>query len=188
MRASLETFLFYGQAGVQLWLERLGERGRRLSAVAGLVVFCLFMLAGTAHASAELTRPSSGVSFYGMTASEGPLVVQTSKDGRVITRAIGAIDLQCNGGPMGPYSFTIKDLWTDVIVSLGGRFSQTYTDTDTEGDVKLDLTGEFSGRFDRRRKTVTGTWREQYVSHFPDGSVSTCDSGLQKFSARRLQK
>ena len=158
--------------------------GRRAVALAGVV---LAVVAGTAQASPSFSRGSGVVSYYGMTSQDSPLVIQTSKDGRIVKRAIAAIDMTCTGGPNGQFVLTEKDRWDDVIVALNRSFKQSFSDSTPDGGGSFDTTAELTGRFDRKRNVVSGTWRLQFVMHDPDGTVTTCESGVQRFTARRTQ-
>jgi len=186
MRASLQSHLINVRVGFELWRGSLEAHSRILAALA-LVGVVFALLASAAQASPGFSRGTSATSYYGLTSQDSPLLIETSKDGRIIKRAIGTLDISCTGGSTGAFTMTEKDSWTDVIVGLNRTFKRSFSDSDATGGSTIDQSGEFTGRFDRKRRVVTGTWRLQLVVHDPDGSVMTCDSGLQRFSARRLQ-
>jgi hypothetical protein len=159
---------------------------RRVLPVIGEVVVVLAILASSAQAAPSF-RSGNLTSYYGLTSQEAPLVLQVSKDGRVLKRVTGALDMNCtdNGSP---FVMTVRDSWADVIVGLNRSFKQSYTDTNPlPNGTTIDESGEFTGRFDRKRKTVKGTWRLQLAFHEADGSTMSCESGVLHFSARRMQ-
>ncbi|HEX6712248.1 MAG TPA: hypothetical protein VF066_02645 [Thermoleophilaceae bacterium] len=193
MRTYLHTQWDLIRTGLELWALGLVRAGRSirmrhswLGAICALALGVV-SVAAPAQASAFSSR-SAGVSYYGLTSKDGPLMIETSRDGRVITRAIGALTLSCTGGNAGPYSTDYIDTWTKLVVSMGGKFTQKFSDSSTPPSGRpIDVMGQLNGGFDKRRNVVTGTWQVHYVLHLEDGSTDDCDSGLVKFTARRMQ-
>lgn len=188
MRTSLQFHLINVRFGLALWRESLrAHRGRVPAAIALAAVLFVFLVTA-AQASPAFSRGKSATSYYGLSSQDSPLLIETSKDGRIIKRVLGTLDVSCTGGPTGAFTMTQKDSWVDVIVGLNRTFKQSYSDSDATPDGgTVDEVSEFAGRFDRKRAVVTGTWRLQIVVHQPDGSAMTCESGVQRFTARRLQ-
>jgi hypothetical protein len=192
MRTYLHTQWDLIRTGLALWARGLVRAGQSIRLRhSGLAAICALAVAVgvavPAQASAFSSR-AAGVSYYGLTSKDGPLLIETSRDGRVINRAIGALTLSCTGGNDGPYSSDYIDTWTKLVVSLGGKFTQKFSDSMTPPSGRtVDVMGQLNGRFNKRRNAVTGTWQVHYVVHMEDGSTDDCDSGLIRFTARRMQ-
>ena len=81
-------------------------------------------------------------------------------------------------------SATFKDQWRYVAVRRG-TFKAVYRDSFTDEGATIEVDDSFTGRVNRARTAITGTWRNKMVVREPDGSVDTCDSGVLRFTARR---
>jgi hypothetical protein len=116
----------------------------------------------------------------GLTSKGWPVYIQLSGNGKRIIRAVGAIEANCSKGG----SFSVPDRWTDVPVRHR-RFKATLRDSFTDNGETVDIDDTFSGKVNRKRTVVSGTWQTKTAFHEADGSVDTCDSGVLKFTARR---
>ena len=132
--------------------------------------------AGGARASASAT-----IAFGGLTSRSGPVFIQLAKNGRSITRAVGALEVTCTMPET--YKDTFLDSWLKLPVSSSGAFRASYSDSDPVEGGSLELSSSLSGKVNRTRTKITGTWRTTEVFRRADGSVAySCDSGPLRFS------
>ena len=128
---------------------------------------------GTANAAA-----TKGFVYGGQTSQGKPVVVEMARSGRMVKRALVALELTCESGG----SFT----WTDYYTQLrlrGGRFASVYEDDFLDGNMAVELSGTISGRV--RRSAVRGTWRFSVRSRdIVTGETDSCQSGSVRFTAR----
>ena len=137
-------------------------------------------LAGEPHEGGAQSSRSGKIILGGLTSNGWPVYVELAANGRSIVRAVGAIDAPCSQGG----SSTAADKWTYVPVRRG-KFSTTYRDSDPEAGAVFDYDDSFTGKVNRARTVVSGTWRNKLVVRMADGSVDTCDSGPLRFKAKR---
>jgi hypothetical protein len=135
--------------------------------------------AGGARASA-----SGAIAFGGLTSRNGPVFIELAKNGRSITRAYAALEVTCTVPEV--YKDTFLDYWLKLPVSSGGAFRTSYSDSDPMDGGSLELASSISGKVNRARTKITGTWTTKEVVRRADGSVeSSCDSGPLRFSVTR---
>ena len=128
----------------------------------------------------QSTAKLKTIRLGGLTGNGWPVYIQLAANGRLITTAVGAIDAPCTKGG----SATFKDKWRFVPVRRG-TFKVVYRDSYTDAGATIEVDDSFTGRVNRARTAITGTWRNKMVVREPDGSVDTCDSGALRFTARR---
>ena len=120
------------------------------------------------------------VRLGGLTSNGWPVHIQLAGNGKVIVRAVGAISLPCTKGG----SVVFKDQWRYVSVRRGS-FKAVRRDSFTDQGATIEIEDSFTGKVNRARTAIKGTWRNKMVVREPDGSVDTCDSGVLRFTARR---
>ena len=163
----------------------LGAQTQTSLGVAVALFLCSPMSAAVAlageptHAEAQHSRAGT-VRLGGLTSDGWPVYIQLAGNGRLITTAVGAIDAPCTKGG----SATFKDKWRYVAVRRG-TFKAVYRDSYTDAGATIAVDDSFTGKVNRARTAITGTWRNKMVVREPDGSVDTCDSGVLRFTARR---
>jgi hypothetical protein len=130
----------------------------------------------TARAAGNLGGTLRGITSQGL-----PSFVSVSRDGRRITRAIIRLRLRCSDGSSGVF----RDPWILVPISRGGKFADRFSDSFTQGGVRVQISDRFSGAFNRERSKVTARSRLMLRAHYPDGTVDTCDSGVVTLRAKK---
>jgi hypothetical protein len=168
---------------------------RRISLLPVLLFAAGSLLAGTAAAAGHSAKAaglgrslptahssqSSGYVLGGRTGQGGPVVFDVSRNGRMLKRADGALELNCSNGN----SFIVVDGWRNVAISRRGSFKASARDVDPGEGGTVEASFDFAGTYNRRRKTARGTWRAQMVFRATDGTETRCDSGTLRFSLRR---
>jgi hypothetical protein len=163
---------------------RIRARAAALApAVAALAV------AATSPMGAELAladgssaaQGSAGVVYGGLTSNGWPVVVEVTRNGRLIKRAVGAIRARCSQGG----SFTLPSQWRFVRISRNGAFKASYDDSWVDEGTEVTVSESFVGKFNRPRTALTGTWRASTTIRMPDGTVDVCDSGSLRVTARQ---
>ncbi len=134
------------------------------------------------RASSTAITPSIGAGVFGGFTSKGwPVVLELTRNGKLVKRAVGGIELRCTSGDM----FTTADKWTQLPVRAG-RFGDSYRDRSTEGGQIFEWSDSMKGRLNRKRTRISGSWRNQLVVRNAAGAITdTCDSGPLRFTARR---
>lgn len=188
MRASLQEGTWLSiRSTLFAWAMPVQRRVAALTPVLPLIALILAMSVPPADAADyAVSGPPTGsaakiLRYSGALSAGGPLVIDTTSNGRRITRARGALELDCGDGLMIDES----DAWRNVRVSKRGSFKAVYRDSFTDEGATVDVYDEFAGRFNRKHTKVSGTWRLQIVIHEPDGTEVDCDSGALRFTATR---
>jgi hypothetical protein len=118
----------------------------------------------------------------GSTAQGFPVVLETSKAGRMVTRAMVAIRLSCSSGG----TVTVPDGYQKLAVSRTRKFSSAFGPLTQRNDdgTTTDFEGTISGTFNKSRTSVSGTWSLKGTDHDAAGAVTdTCDSGRVNWKA-----
>lgn len=128
--------------------------------------------AQTAHGSA-----AAAVSTYGGTTSQGfPVIADVNAARRQVVRLLAAVRLTCT--PSGGL-ITTRDGLRRVPFSKQGRFAVSFgpqTQRNPDGTT-TDVQGRITGRFNKARTQISGTWRLSAVDHDATGAVTdTCDT------------
>ena len=127
--------------------------------------------------------PAAGVVYGGVTDHGFGLMVETNRSRREIVRMATGLRMQCTSGAF----FAIPDNWRRLPVRKG-RFRGTFgpmTQRNPDGTT-TDLEGAVSGRFNRSKTTITGTWRFKATDHDAAGAVTdTCESGEVDWTAKQ---
>lgn len=134
------------------------------------------------RASSAAITPSIGAGVFGGFTSKGwPVVAELTRNGKLVKRAVGGIELTCTSGDM----FSIADKWTGLPVRAG-RFGDSYRDRSTEDGQIYESSGSVKGKLNRRRTRISGSWRAQLVVRNSAAVITDrCDSGPLRFTARR---
>jgi hypothetical protein len=126
-------------------------------------------------------KRSAGVIYGGMTSNGWPVIVEVTRDGRLVKRVVGGMSAPCSLG--GRYTFPSQ--WRDLRISRAGAISASYQDTDVDEGVEVTYEESFAAKFNRERTRVTGKWRASTTFRMPDGSVDVCDTGSLRFTAQQ---
>ena len=156
----------------------------------GAVAAALLLAAPiAAPASTHGVRPTvtkgqpPGVVFGGLTSQSTPIVLETSKTGRQVVRAVVGLRLSCASGGIdrefdGYVKLTVKNR------KFGASFGPVVQRNDD--GTTIDAEGSIAGSFNRARTKATGTWRLKLTFHDAAGAVTdTCDSGSVSWSAKQ---
>jgi hypothetical protein len=136
-----------------------------------------------AYAAEKVKLPGSFLG--GITSSGWPVVLQVTRNGKTVTKAVMAIRTQCTSGK----SFIDHDTYNRLKVSRSGRFSASFG-PEANGSPAPGVTetaqGSISGRFNKARTKASGTWHLTFVDKDASGNVvDTCDSGAVAWRAQQ---
>ena len=135
------------------------------------------VLAGGPSAS----HRSGGVMYGGTTSNGWPVIVEVTRNGRLMKRVVGGISSDCSQG--GRYTFPSS--WRYLKIAGNGSFKATYNDSYLSDGTEVTVSESFVGKFNRARTRLTGTWRVSTTFREVDGTVDVCDSGSLRFVARQ---
>jgi hypothetical protein len=134
-----------------------------------------------APAQSDLTLALGGV-YGGVTPQTWPVVVAVNDSHRKITRINIGIDLQCTSGN----AWRVKDGYENVPINRG-KFNTSFGPEPQNLDDGTTATeeGTASGKFNRFRTKVSGTWTFKVTFRDTAGTVTdTCDSGIVNWIAK----
>lgn len=157
---------------------------RRMLAVAALASLAV---AGPVAIARAATTPH--VVFGAVTTQGYPIVIKLAKSGRQVVRATIGLDLVCQKPP----NITIPDDVTKIAVSATGRFTAEQPVTHIPADPTtmipaLDVSAKLTGRVNRARTEIKGTWQRKIVIYDvadPTKVFDTCDTGPLRFTAKQ---
>jgi hypothetical protein len=142
------------------------------------------VVTGRADARAHPAAAAAGTTYGGLTSQGFPVIVDVSRNGRQVVRAVIAIRLSCTSGDTA----IIPDRWTKLDVSKTGKFAIAFgpeTVRNSDGTT-TDFEGKMSGAFNRARTTISGKWQFKGTDHDTSGAVTdTCDSGSVSWKAKQ---
>jgi hypothetical protein len=173
---------------------RLSEdlsRGRRrigwacAVAAGALVMSPLTAAASPEHGSLRAAHGgAAGTVYGGVTAQDFPIVIVTSKNRRKVVKATIGIRLTCTSGA----SASVPDTFAALPVSKKRRFGASFGPETNRNDdgTTTDFEGSISGRFNKARTKVSGTWSFKATDHNAAGAITdTCDSGSVTWRAKQ---
>jgi hypothetical protein len=153
--------------------------------VAVLVLSPLTALAGPARHSPRATLAAVGGTVYGgATSQDFPVVIETSRNGRKVAKAIIGIRLTCTSGGVG----SVPDGYTALPVNRKRKFHAAFGPISTRNDdgTTTDFEGSITGRFNKSRTKVSGKWSLKATDHAATGAITdTCDSGSVSWRAKQ---
>lgn len=157
---------------------------RRMLAVAVLASL------GVAGPVALAQGATLGTVFGGVTAQDYPVVIQFSKTFRKVTRADIGLDLACQMPP----NIQIPDGVKNIPVSASGSFAAEQPVTRIPADPAagvpaLDISAKLTGKVNKARTSVKGTWQRRVVIYNPADPTGTavldsCDTGVLRYTAK----
>jgi len=170
-------------SGAALNRRRLGWACAAATAV--LAVSPLAAAARPQHASSRATTAGAGGTVYGgATAQDYPVVIEMSKNGRKVVKALIALDLTCTSGD----SVSLPDDYEALSVSKKRKFAVSFgpgTQRNSDGTT-TDFEGSMRGAFNKARTKVSGKWSLKVTEHDAAGAVTdTCDSGNVSWTAKQ---
>jgi hypothetical protein len=163
---------------------RIRARAAALVSAMAVVAVVTASSMGTEPAMAKASSAAqrlAGVVYGGRLSNGWPVVVEVTRDGRMIKRAVAGIDADCTDG--GRAAFFSG--WRNLPISRRGAFKASFHDSSLNGDTEVISSETFTGKFNRARTRLTGTWRSSTTFRHPDGSINVCDTGALSVSARQ---
>jgi hypothetical protein len=162
-------------------------RVRRAAVLATAVLGATPLVAAAAprhdRVPARISATAVGVVYGGVTDDGFGLMVETNKSRGKIVRMATGLTLRCTSGG----SFSVADGWSKLSVKKR-KFSATFgpvTERNDDGTT-VDLEGFVSGKFNRSKTSVSGTWSFKGTEHDGTGVVTdTCDSGTIRWTAKQ---
>ena len=143
----------------------------------------MLLAAMPAVSAAAPPAPSSIKVLGGFTSQGYPVVVQIARGAHAISVAGIGLDMKCSSKA----EFGLPDRWVRVPVRASGKF-RDFATIPASGASGTEITGGsdlFTGRLDRRRWTVTGTWDLKLAFQTSAGQSDTCDSGRVTFTVHQ---
>jgi hypothetical protein len=161
---------------------------RRTALLTTAVLACtpLVAVAAPRHDSTPAritTAAAAGVVYGGVTDDGFGLMVEANKSRRQIVRMATGLTLQCASGD----TFSTSDGWARLSVKKG-KFSGTFGPSTQRNDdgTTVDIEGVVSGKFNRAKTSISGTWSLKGIEHDATGAVTdTCDSGTIHWTAKQ---
>jgi hypothetical protein len=162
--------------------------GGRLALVGAAAAAAVLAVPLTAPASTHSFRTSAAtkpaaVVLGGVTAQGGPVVLEMSRNGRQVVRAVSSLRLTCTSGAI----FTLFDGYQKLPVK-NRKFSLSFGPQvvrNADGTT-TDLEGSISGTLNKARSRATGRWQFKGTDRDAAGVVTdTCDSGAISWSAKQ---
>jgi hypothetical protein len=136
---------------------------------------------GTVTADMSRARVSTLV-LGGVTSQDWPVVIEMSRNGKTVTRAVAGINASTE-----EYMLLLPDWYKSLRVKRG-RFGMDWIapQVDFGNGYSADCSGSIRGKFSADRGKVSGTWTYRAVVKDPAGTVvATHDTGTLTWSARQ---
>jgi hypothetical protein len=133
-------------------------------------------------AAPAMAAKSGGTGYVGFTSSGSPIAIQVSHSGKQIAKAAMELTMTCKSGTQAPFT----DRYRNIRISKSGAFRTGFANQPVdEGNGKTaTLSGELSGKFNKARTKVSGTWHLHVDEKDATGALTDqCDSGNAHFSA-----
>lgn len=152
--------------------------------VAAAILLAVPVAAAGSRHGVTAAGQAAGVVYGGVTAQDFPVVLETSRRGRLVARATIAIELTCTSGQI----VRLPDGYRRLTVRRNGKFSASFgpeTRRNPDG-TSVDFEGSVSGRFNSSRSRASGTWTFKGTERDAAGAVTdTCDSGTVRWSVKQ---
>ena len=136
---------------------------------------------GTANAR---TAQAAGVVLGGVNAQGWPVVLEVSKNGRRVVRAISGLRLPCTSGSFA----NLFDRYGNLAIKKTRKFAFAFdpvTERNADGST-TQFEGSISGTFNKARSRASGRWQLKFTERDAAGNVTdTCDSGAVGFSVKQ---
>jgi hypothetical protein len=172
---------------------RSHTRHRKILAVTAVAACAIVGPVTATQASAAKTGVTQGVVLGGVTgvaagALQGyPIVFELNKAGTRVRRATIVVDAACT---VPPNVTGLGDEYNNVAIKRG-TFKSSFgpervPGTPARGSGPLEFSGSLSGRINKARTKITGTWSLKVVAYDPTGAAVTytCNSGAIRYTAK----
>jgi hypothetical protein len=138
----------------------------------------------TTGSTVARTAAAAGTVFGGVNAQGWPVVLEMSKNGRRVVKAVSGLRLNCTSGSF----ISLFDRYGGLTVTKSRRFAFAFDPTTTRNDdgSTAEFVGSIAGSFNKARTKATGRWQLKMTERDAAGNVTdTCDSGSVKWSAKQ---
>ena len=145
---------------------------------------CVVAVAVLAAVPLTAVAAVGGTVFGGSTAQDFPVVIETSKNGRTVTKATIAIRLTCTSGA----TIVVPDRYPKLSINKKRKFGASFGPATNRNDdgTTIDFEGTISGTFNKPRTSASGTWSFKGTERDAAGAVTdTCDSGSVTWKAKQ---
>lgn len=163
---------------------------RRMLAVAAMAVLAVAGSSAIADGATSPAKVTQGVVFGAVTKQGYPVTIELSATGRKVVRATIGMELTCGMPP----NIDIPDDVKNIPVSASGLFKASQPETTipadpTTGAPKLVVSASLTGRVNKARTQIKGTWQRKIVIYNPADPTGvavfdTCDTGPLAFKAK----
>jgi hypothetical protein len=122
-----------------------------------------------------------GVLLATITSQNLPVWFKVSGDGRTLTAAAIAVNMNCTSGA----EFVLPDDFLRVAISKNGRLHGTYSQPPTAGSAGETYTwmDSITARLNHRHTQLSGVWHLTVNYSFTNGMSDQCESGPVRFTA-----
>ena len=137
----------------------------------------------TATEARAFAGPSKPMMLGGLSSKSWPVVVAIAGDLRQISYAAIGLDMTCTSGDQ----FALSDGVIRLPIAQNGNVAATRQIPAQPAVSGVSLTGgtqSFTGKLNRKRLTLRGTWRLHLDFQLADGTADHCDSGRVSFTAQ----
>jgi hypothetical protein len=137
---------------------------------------------GGAHILAAHDAPASpGILLATITSQSLPAWFKVSGDGRTLTVAAIAVNMNCTSGAQ----FVLPDGFVRVAISKSGTLHANYSQPPTAGSAgeTYTLTDSITARLNHRHTRLSGVWHLSVNYSFTNGMSDQCESGPVRFVA-----
>jgi hypothetical protein len=128
------------------------------------------------------TAKPTTIMFGAFTPQEWPVLLEVNTNRSLITRMQIVMNENCQSGHTN-YGIGSGD--KGISIKHAGSFSDSYGDGPIalpEG-ATVTYSDQVSGKVNKARSRITGTWHESTTFRFSNGTSDTCDSGTVSFTA-----
>ena len=140
--------------------------------------------ASTHNGTAVAGEAVPGVVLGGTNSQGWPVVLEVSKSGRLVAKAISGLRLNCTSGSF----VNLFDRYGQLTIKKNRKFSFAFDPTTDRNDdgTTTEFVGSISGSFNKARTKASGRWQLKATERDAAGTVTdTCDSGSVSWSVKQ---
>ena len=127
---------------------------------------------------------ATGVVLGGTNSQGWPVVIEVSRNGKLVAKAISGLRLNCTSGSFA----NLFDRYGRLAIKKNRKFSFAFdptTENNADGTT-TEFVGSISGTFNRARTKASGRWQLKATERDAAGTVTdTCDSGSVSWSVKQ---
>ncbi len=140
--------------------------------------------ASTHNGTAVAAKAVPGVVLGGTNSQGWPVVLEVSKNGRRVVKAISGLRLNCTSGSFA----SLFDRYGQLTIKKNRKFAFAFDPTTERNDdgTTTEFVGSISGTFNKARTKASGRWQLKATERDAAGTVTdTCDSGSVSWSVKQ---